>query len=124
MIGLTLRYDRIDNFWFSLMHELAHVGLHLDCEENKLFVDDLSLGGGDGLEEEADRAAHDALIPAHLWASSPLREKATVLAVYDFARASGVHPAVVAGRVRRERGNYRLLSQLVGAGKVRIQFES
>ena len=29
VIGLTLRYDRIDNFWFTLLHELAHVGLHL-----------------------------------------------------------------------------------------------
>ena len=26
VIGLTLRYDRIDNFWFCLLHELAHVG--------------------------------------------------------------------------------------------------
>ena len=45
VIGLTLRYDRIDNFWFSLMHELAHVSLHLDCHENDLFIDDLSLTG-------------------------------------------------------------------------------
>ena len=35
VIGLTLRYDRIDNFWFSLMHELAHVSLHLDCHEKR-----------------------------------------------------------------------------------------
>ena len=25
-----LRYGRIDDFWFTLMHELAHVGLHLE----------------------------------------------------------------------------------------------
>ncbi len=55
------------------------------------------------LEEEADRA--------------------TALAVYDLAREAGVHPAVIAGRVRHERGNDRLLSQLVGSGKVRRQFE-
>lgn len=24
VIGLTLRYDRVDNFWFCLLHELAH----------------------------------------------------------------------------------------------------
>ena len=29
VIGLTLRYDRIDNFWWVLMHELAHVVKHL-----------------------------------------------------------------------------------------------
>ena len=124
VIGLTLRYDRIDNFWFSLMHELAHVGRHLDCDENDLFIDDLSLTGEDPLEEEADRVARDALIPPRLWESSLVRERATILAVYDFAREAGVHPAVIAGRVRHERGNYRLLSQLVGSGKVRSQFEA
>ena len=122
VIGLTLRYDRIDNFWFSLMHELAHVGLHLDCDENELFVDDLSLTGGDQLEEDADRMARGALIPPEMWEFSAVRDGATVLAVYALAQEAGVHPAVVAGRVRHERGNYRLLSQLVGSGKVRSQF--
>ena len=55
------------------------------------------------LEEEADRA--------------------TVLAVYDPPLEVGVHPAMIAGRVRHEQGNHRLLSQLVGSGKVRRQFE-
>ena len=44
VIGMTLRYDRIDNFWFTLMHELAHVSLHLDNGgEDTAFVDDHSL---------------------------------------------------------------------------------
>ena len=124
VIGLTLRYDRIDNFWFSLMHELAHVGLHMDNGEDEPFIDDLSLNVTDPLEKEADRQARDALIPAEIWESNPVREKATVLAVYDLAQEVGVHPAVIAGRVRHEKGNYRLLSQLVGSGKVRKQFES
>ena len=124
VIGLTLRYDRIDNFWFSLMHELAHVGLHLDNGEDESFIDDLSLNVTDPLEKEADRHARDALIPPEIWESNPVRERATVLEVYDLAQEVGVHPAVIAGRVRYEKGNYRLLSQLVGSGKVRRQFES
>ncbi len=52
-----------------------------------------------------------------------MREKATVLAVFDLAREAGVHPAVIADPVRHERGNYRLLSQLVGSGEVLRQFE-
>src|ERR1035437_6473615 len=32
VIALTLRYDRIDNFWFVLFHEIAHVILHLNAE--------------------------------------------------------------------------------------------
>ena len=46
VIGLTLRYDRIDNFWYTLLHELAHVGLHLgSCSDETGFVDDHSLRG-------------------------------------------------------------------------------
>ncbi|MXX26999.1 MAG: ImmA/IrrE family metallo-endopeptidase [Caldilineaceae bacterium SB0668_bin_21] len=123
VIGLTLRYDRIDNFWFSLMHELAHVSLHLDCDENELFIDDLSLTGEAPLEKEADTLAQNALIPPQLWHDSPVRQRATILAAYTFARQINVHPAIIAGRIRHDRANYRLLSQLVGSGQVRRQFE-
>ena len=30
VIGMTIRHDRIDNFWFVLLHELAHIAAHLD----------------------------------------------------------------------------------------------
>ena len=41
---MTQRYDRIDNFWFTLLHELAHVGLHLaGSGRDAAFVDGLSL---------------------------------------------------------------------------------
>jgi len=36
VIGLTLRYDRLDNFWFVLFHELAHVVKHLQKIDWKL----------------------------------------------------------------------------------------
>ena len=44
------------------------------------------------------------------------------IAVMQMASKAQVHPAVVAGRIRYESGNYRLLSQFVGTGKVRRQF--
>ncbi len=40
VIAMTLRYDRADNFWFTLMHELAHVVLHLGGDRTKSFFDD------------------------------------------------------------------------------------
>ena len=43
VIALTLRYDRIDSFWFCLLHELAHVGRHMDRDAGTAFIDDLSL---------------------------------------------------------------------------------
>ncbi len=129
VIGLTLRYDRLDNFWFTLLHELAHVGLHLDdCSEETGFVDDHSLRrvqsvGSDSTEQEADQLAQDALIPPDNWSQGTIMEAPTPMAVLNMAWEAQVHPAIVAGRVRYESGNYRLLSQFVGTGEVRRQFK-
>jgi HTH-type transcriptional regulator/antitoxin HigA len=30
VVGLTLRCDRVDGFWFCLLHELAHLGCHME----------------------------------------------------------------------------------------------
>ena len=124
VIGLTLRYDRIDHFWFSLLHELAHVGLHLDKDSSDWFVDDLTLQSQDDLQEaEADNWAQEALIPRNVWETSGVREGPTAMVVIDLAYELGIHPAIVAGRIRHDQGNYRLLSQFVGTGEVRRQFE-
>ncbi len=122
VIGLTLRHDRIDNFWFCLLHELAHLGRHLDGRPEG-FVDDLDLPGDDAREAEADEWAQEALIPREEWERSAIWLEPAMLNVIYFANSLGIHPAIVAGRIRFETGNYRLLSQLVGTGKVRQQFE-
>ena len=126
VIGLTLRYDRIDSFWFTLLHELAHVGLHLDQDEDEEgFVDDHSLRGTEkgSVEEQADKLAQDALIPPEIWDDGAILEDPGPIAVMQMAHKAQVHPAIVAGRIRYESGNYRLLSQFVGTGEVRRQFE-
>ena len=127
VIGLTLRYDRVDNFWFCLLHELAHVGRHMDNDEGDAFVDDLTLRDVEGVREspkesQADEWAEEALIPRSVWETSAVRRRPTAMAVINLAKALQVHPAIVAGRIRHERKNYRLLSQFVGTGEVRRQF--
>ena len=128
VVGLTLRYDRIDNFWFTLLHELAHVSLHLGGGARDAFLDDLAsvgeLEGELGVEEAAaDAAASEALIPQADWERSGLLQDPGGMEVISLAQRVGVHPAIVAGRVRHETGNYRLLSHFVGTGQVRKQFE-
>ena len=127
VIGLTLRNDRIDDFWFCLLHELAHVGRHMDNNRGETFVDDLTLRKlherpGDPREAQADEWAEEALIPRKLWEASAVRDRPTTMAVMNLANALQVHPAIVAGKVRYERQNYRLSSQFVGTGEVRRQF--
>ena len=130
VVGLTLRYDRIDNFWFTLMHELAHIGLHLDVDEEEAgFVDDHSLrtigpADGESQEAQADHLAQRALVPSEVWDEGDILLNPSPMAVLNLAWQAQVHPAIIAGRVRHELTAYRLLSQFVGTGEVRRQFES
>lgn len=121
IIGLTLRHDRLDNFWFTLCHELGHVALHLDDDEHATFYDEIDAEGR-GLEADADQFASEALIPPEVWRSSGVHEDPTPAKVRAVAASMRIHPAIVAGRVRRERKNYRILSSLVGHREVRCQF--
>lgn len=128
MIGMTLRYDRLDNFWFCLCHELAHVTLHMKEGANDVFIDDLSLGEvetveTDNKETEADQWAQEVLIPSDVWNKSVVRSRPTPSSVVDLAHELGIHPAIIAGRVRKELHNYHLLTHHVGSGEVRKHFE-
>jgi HTH-type transcriptional regulator/antitoxin HigA len=127
IVALTLRYDRIDNFWFSLLHELAHVGRHFNGEM-EAFVDDFSLREApsrheDIRENEADEWAEEALIPRDLWATADLKSHASYSGIIAFSQRVGVHPAIVAGRVRHETRNFRAFAPLLGTGEVRKQLE-
>lgn len=124
IIGLTLRYDRIDNFWFSLMHELAHIALHMDREITR-FYDDLDINDqGDLREKEADHLASNALIPAEAWENSLAPVSKSPASAEILAEELGIHPAIVAGRIRKEFNRYRHrgLSQMVGHNQVRKWF--
>lgn len=122
VIGLTLRHDRLDNFWFTLLHELVHVGWHLGGER-LAFFDVLTEPHGDNdLEIEADQLAADALIDPKEWNTWTDKAETSPAAVREFALSIQRHPAVVAGRIRREAGDYRLLTSLVGGRQVRKLF--
>ena len=71
VIGLTLQRDSLDNFWFTLLHEVAHVILHYRTGLASGFFDDVDNPEVDEFEEEADKFAGNMLIPEELWARSP-----------------------------------------------------
>jgi HTH-type transcriptional regulator/antitoxin HigA len=122
VIGMTVRYDRIDNFWFCLMHELAHLVLHFGNDQTSYFFDDLDQTEGvEPREKEADELAREALIPEIQWESSAAKVLPSKEAAELLANELGIHPAIVAGRMRYER-SYTFLSELVGAGEIRHHF--
>jgi HTH-type transcriptional regulator/antitoxin HigA len=126
IIALTIRYDRLDNFWFTLLHECAHVVRHLvgaSGADSMEYFDDLDVADtGDIREREADTFARESLVPSAQWQASAVAFAPSVDAAVALAEEVGVSPAVIAGRVRHEKRNFRLLSPLVGTGKVRRLF--
>jgi HTH-type transcriptional regulator/antitoxin HigA len=129
VIGLTLRHDRLDNFWFTVFHELMHVLLHLRAASVPIgapscYFDDLDISTHEtsDLERQADTGAREALLSKSEWEQSAARFVVAPVTVSQLATQVGVGDAIVAGRVRHERRNYRLLSSMVGAGKVRSSF--
>ena len=60
--GAHPRYDRLDNFWFVLFHELAHVFLHLTQGMRFDFFDEEEGDKTDRIEQEADAFALNTLI--------------------------------------------------------------
>lgn len=119
VIGMTLRKDSLDSFWFTLFHELAHVILHYWTGLQGGFYDDLDAGSLNNVEQEANSFASSCLIPHQLWITSPARIAKTPEPIQTLARELGIHPAIPFGRIRMERGDYTVFADRVGQGKVR-----
>jgi HTH-type transcriptional regulator/antitoxin HigA len=99
IIGLTLRYDRIDSFWFTLMHELSHLvlghrALHLDNLDDKEQRRDAQ-------EMEANQQARSWLIdqPAlDAWVART-RPYFSRKAIERFAATQQIHPGILLGQL-------------------------
>jgi len=124
IIALSLRYDRLDNFWFALSHELSHLILgHVYSIDGQCIIDDLDLKETqDEIENEADALAMESLIPTELWNNHPARKTAKISDVIDLSIKVGIGISIVAGRIRYERNNYRILWPYIGKGMVRTLF--
>lgn len=113
VIGLSLRYDRIDNFWFVLRHECAHVkhGHGLDAA-----IVDFDMDGDEDAplnhdEKIADAEAADFCVPEEKMTSFYLRKRPFFAEreVEAFAKRMGVHPGLVVGQLQRRMGRYDFL---------------
>jgi HTH-type transcriptional regulator/antitoxin HigA len=104
VIVLSLRYDRIDAFWFTLMHELSHI-LHGDASiDDALFSDGVQIPSiaKDDIERRADEDAAASLIPPDKLSSfilrvSPLYSKDRI---NRFANRLKIHPGIIVGQLQ------------------------
>jgi HTH-type transcriptional regulator / antitoxin HigA len=120
VVALTMRFDRIDNFWFVLRHELEHVDkrhgltkIMLDTE-----LEGEKAGTGTQIEEEertANAAAAEFCVPkkmmdAFVARKAPIFSEKDILA---FAKMISVHPGLIAGQLRHRTNRYdRFVSHL------------
>ncbi|MCK6371672.1 MAG: helix-turn-helix domain-containing protein [Gammaproteobacteria bacterium] len=122
VIGLTLRFDRVDAFWFTLLHEVHHVWKHLSSVEDA-FVDRLENAEPDDFrEKEANRLARETFIPRAIWRRSPAFLAPSRENILQLADQLNIHPGIVVGRLHYETGNYRSFPDLLRTGTVRRQF--
>jgi HTH-type transcriptional regulator / antitoxin HigA len=119
VIALTLRYDRLDYFWFTLLHELGHIFLHFNHGLDQGFMDELEVDGGE-LEKAADAFARSTLIPDEIWKTAPVRFSKSPEMIKSFAASLGIHVAIVAGRIRQDRKDYSKLWPAPGSADTEL----
>lgn len=116
VIGMSLRHDRIDNFWFVLAHEVEHVLQRHGMEKEVIDVDlcteaAQAYGSIKHEEEVANAAAAEFCIPQKEMTSFIAR-KAPYISEKDvlgFARRVQVHPGIVVGQVQKRTGRWDYL---------------
>jgi len=103
VIVMSLRYDRIDAFWFTLLHEFSHI-VHEDAS-----VDDNLCGKGQvpsiakiQSERRADIEASERLVPSSILTSfivrtSPLYSKKRII---QLAHRVKIHPGIIVGQLQ------------------------
>jgi HTH-type transcriptional regulator/antitoxin HigA len=117
IVGMTLRHDRIDNFWFVLRHELEHV-LNKDGrgEPNVGMIDvDIEENCENLTQEElrANEAAANCCVPREELESFYVR-KFPFISERDmlaFAKRIQRHPGIVVGQLQRKMNRYDWLTR-------------
>lgn len=111
LIGLSLRFDRIDWFWFTLFHELMHVK-NRDGSTTNPIIDTELVGDEDMAETElpdyerrADREAQELLVPSKDLDNfiARVRPLYSYDRVIGFAARLQIHPGIVVGQLQRRK---------------------
>lgn len=121
VIGMTMRFDRIDNFWHVLRHEIEHVlrrdgvaSINIDESDDN---EDEGAGAAElpEAEHEANAAAADFAVPKAKMESWIARKQPFFSEndLLGFAKVQGVHPGIVAGQLRHRIRNFRVFKHLL-----------
>lgn len=109
VIAISLRYDRIDWFWFTIGHECGHISQKDGLADLQPVVDSDIIGEQQNADDDrpesekrADSFASDFLIPRDrlqnfIDRTGPIYFKGKII---GFAATLGVHPGIVVGQLQ------------------------
>ena len=119
VIAMSLRFPRLDYFWFTILHELAHLVLHVDQLNEPVFFDVEASWERDRMEKAANRLAKDSMVDRESWRSCAPKYDTSDRAVHAYAAEQGVHSSLIAGLLRKESGNYKRYSSIINEHDIR-----
>lgn len=103
VVAVSLRIGRIDNFWFTLLHELRHVangdGQEMPVVDEKLCEEEPT----SRIEKKANRESAEFLISSEKFANFVARTSPMYSfdKIVGFARVNNIHPGIVVGRLQK-----------------------
>jgi HTH-type transcriptional regulator / antitoxin HigA len=107
VVVYTGRYDRLDHFWFTVAHEIAHILLHLNDADNPFILDNFQEGEQSKIEAEANLLAGERLKHPDIFARlKPFLNYTHAGRVEECAAEYGVHPSIVWGKLAHEDKKY------------------
>lgn len=112
VLAISIRYNRLDNFWFTLLHELSHIILHYDRLDN-VIIEDLEDRDDNEIEEEANYMARESIVNRILWRKFSLGKSRSKNKLIELAEIVNRHPALIAGRIRHETKDWSLFSDII-----------
>jgi HTH-type transcriptional regulator / antitoxin HigA len=108
VIAVSLRFDRVDAFWFTVMHECAHIKNGDAVSVDKDLIDGTAGIAVMLVEDEAERRANEqasaSLIPPQEFDSfvrrvGPLYSKERII---QFAHKVRIHPGIIVGQLQHK----------------------
>jgi len=109
-IIMTLRHQRIDNFAFTLLHEMGHIFKHIQPDSLDQFIDIEKdpAEKSNRIEHEANEYAKFQLVEKRAWLNFMEHTfKFNAEAFQIFAEEQGIHPASAFGLYSHETGIYQ-----------------
>lgn len=102
VIVYTGRFKRIDNFWFTVAHEIAHILKHINTK-TPFILDSFGDGESNKMEDMANSMAAEKLKHREIVEFlEPYLDYLTTTRIEECAETLSIHPAIIIGKLAHD----------------------